>query len=62
MSVEEVAALLDERRGYWVRGLTARVAEVDAALVAQGATPPADDHGPEVRGTGRTASTKPAKG
>jgi hypothetical protein len=31
-----VEALLEERRGYVVRGLTARVAAVDAALLAFG--------------------------
>ena len=35
-----VAALNEERRGYVQRGLTDRVAEVDAQIVAYGGTPP----------------------
>jgi len=34
MSASQVAALLAERRGYVARGLTDRVAAVDAALAA----------------------------
>lgn len=32
----EVVALLEERRGYVLRGLTARVAQVDARLATYG--------------------------
>lgn len=40
---EKIAALLDEKRGYEMRGLTDRVAAVDAELRAIGAegAPPA---------------------
>jgi len=46
-----VEALLEERRGYVVRGLTARIAAVDAALASYGfaAGPEApEDDGPVV--------------
>jgi len=34
MSASQIAALLAERRGYVARGLTDRIAAVDAALAA----------------------------
>lgn len=34
----EIAALLDERRGYVARGLSGRIAAVDAALATLGYT------------------------
>jgi hypothetical protein len=46
-----IEALLEERRGYVVRGLTARIAAVDAALASYGfaAGPEApEDDGPVV--------------
>lgn len=38
-----IDALLEERRGYVLRGLTARVAAVDGALAAEGYTQPDSD-------------------
>lgn len=39
-TANEVAGLLEERRGYVTRGLDDRVAQVDEQLRLRGATPP----------------------
>jgi hypothetical protein len=44
-----VAALLVERRGYVMRGLPDRVAQVDAELARYGAKPPTPDMRPARR-------------
>lgn len=66
MDFETIAALRQERRGYVARGLTDRVAQVDAALADLGVQEdgihspvlitkePAND-GPAKRGPGRPA-------
>ena len=45
----EIAALMEERRGYVVHGRDARVAEVDAQLALRGVKPP--DSKPAERST-----------
>jgi len=42
-ATREVEALLVERRGYVVRGMGDRVAQVDEQILLRGGTPPTDE-------------------
>lgn len=41
-NAKEIASLIEERRGYVVRGLGDRVAQVDEQIVLRGGTPPTE--------------------